>query len=249
MRTVRSLSLAAAAVALLLGCGSTIKATFDGFSDSSTDGTGDTSGDTGSDTPGDAPVDARPDGTGEGECEDGLDNDGDDLIDMDDWDCEHIYDSVEGPESDDCTMDTHCADGWEECNDETGECYDPPQGELCDECGDSADCGDGVMGESPDRDFCVNYGYNWNCSKDCDGGWDCPRGFRCDLGDDGLPPGFCRPYTISCNAMDLIGEGCTGEYDCLGAMPCHGGICTYECETNRECPDTTTCTGGWCIPD
>ncbi len=241
MKTVRLLILAASSLALLPGCGSTIKASFDGTGDGSTD--------THSDMNSDVPADLPPDGTGEGQCEDGLDNDGDDLIDMDDWDCEHIYDSTEGP-GEDCTMDNHCEAGWLECDHETGECYEPPMGELCAGCVNSEDCGDGVTGEDPDRDFCVHYGSGtWNCSKDCQGDFDCPRGFQCDFGDDGYPPGYCRPWAISCDALDLVGESCTGEYDCLGAMPCHGDICTYECESNRQCPDTTTCTSGWCIPD
>ena len=242
----RSLTLALVATTTsLLGCGSTIKASFDGVGD----GPIDTGGDTGGDVPGDVPADARPDGTGEGECEDGLDNDGDDLIDMEDWDCEHIYDTTEGPGDGPCLMDNHCEAGWLECDLETGECYEPPMGGLCEGCGDSLDCGDGVTGDDPDRDFCVRYSSgSWHCSKDCQGDFDCPRGFQCEFGEDGRPPGYCRPWTISCDALDLLGETCTGEYDCYGAMPCHEGICTYVCETNRQCPAPTYCIDGWCIP-
>jgi hypothetical protein len=193
-------------------------------------------------------VDPLPDGASP-ECADGIDNDGDDLIDLDDWDCEGHADTSEGPGPGGCTTDNHCAAGWEECDHDTGECYTPPAGGLCDPCESSTDCGDGVTGDDPDRDFCLNYGMgNWHCTKDCMGDYDCPRGFWCDYGDDGYPPGYCRTVVISCNALDLVGDECFGEYDCLGAMPCHEGICTYECESQPQCPEGTSCTGGWCIP-
>jgi hypothetical protein len=232
---IRSHATTLAACVLAAACGSSVRASLDAGSDA------------GHDTPGDTGLDYSPD-PGNPQCSDGIDNDGDDLVDMEDFDCESPADGIEGPD-DGCTTDNHCAAGWEECDHASGLCYDPPFGGPCDPCHDSADCGDGVTGEDPDRDFCLIYGTSGHCTKDCRGEFDCPRGFWCDPGEDGEMPGYCRTVILSCTALDIVGTSCMGEPDCYGAMACHGGICTYECETEHQCVEGTSCTAGWCTSD
>ena len=146
-------------VAVLLGCGGALRAAGDG---DTTDAAGDPAHDVALDPSLEPEPDIVPDGTpdvepdgADPECSDGIDNDGDDLIDMEDFDCANPDDDPEGPPEGECSIDNHCAAGWEECDRSTGTCYDPPQGELCAECRSSEDCGDGVTGDDPNRDFCL----------------------------------------------------------------------------------------------
>ncbi len=182
------------------------------------------------------------------QCSDGLDNDGDTLIDLEDFDCPTTEDDVEGSEIGQCTNDGHCNAGWNECNLVTNTCYDPSQGNICDPCWNSTNCGDGVTGNNPDRDYCVYLTYRGYCSKDCAGDFDCPRGFRCDYGEDTVSPGSCLPYVGSCESREFFGTTCSSENECNG-LQCHSGICTSDCRIEHDCPQEMSCTGGWCFPD
>jgi len=247
-------------------CGSTLKATGDAGADSSVD----TGVDTGSDgtvdpgtDPGDDPepdavpdtvedtlpdtaTDPEPDSTAP-QCDDGLDNDGDDLIDMEDFDCPSPDHPVEGPPPDGCSVDNHCDAGFAECDRSSGECYEPPEGAVCEECWSSEDCGDGVTGGDPDRDWCVYTGMGGgNCTKDCAGDFDCPKGFRCsDLGEGARG---CYPVVGSCDLMEVVGEGCGTDEDCYG-LACEGGICTHGCEVEHDCMMGMSCVVDICVPD
>jgi len=196
--------------------------------------------DNGEDTVPDLPPD-----TGPSACSDGIDNDGDGLVDMDDFDCDSPSDPVEGPNFGECTNDNHCNAGWEECDVETNTCYTPPHGLPCESCYSSINCGDGVMGEDPDRDWCVFSGITGYCTKDCHGDFDCPRGFVCDFGEDGPPLGYCVPLAGTCESMSLLGNTCGGPEDC-GNAECHYNICTTHCVIEHDCIEWSHCVDGWC---
>jgi hypothetical protein len=201
----------------------------------------------------DSSVDPLADPTGP-ECSDGIDNDGDDLVDLEDWDCADPSSPTEGPPagSTECSVDTHCDIGYSECDRSSGTCVEPVQGGLCDPCTWRGDCGGGITDEgNPDVDWCVygSSGSSGNCSKDCMGDFDCPKGFYCDPGDDGVPPGLCWPFVQSCWLLgEIVGAGCGGDPDCFG-MSCVEGICTYRCEAEHHCPLGWSCTEGVCWPD
>jgi len=180
------------------------------------------------------------------QCSDGLDNDGDSLIDLDDFDCSDPSDSVEGPDTGECTNDGHCDAGMNECNLSNNTCYDPPHGNICDSCWQSTDCGDGVTGNNPDRDFCVYWTYRGFCTKDCRGDYDCPRVFTCDLSN---PVGMCLPRVGTCDTLQNFGSNCTNDNQCGGEnILCHEGICTSNCSIEHDCPSGMHCTEGWCKP-
>ena len=123
----------------------------------------DAEGDWADTPPADSEIDSGP-----AQCSDGIDNDNDDLVDMDDIDCVSPWDPVEGPETGECTSDNHCDGGWLECDRHTNTCYDPPGSSLCDVCDDIDDCGDRVVTENPDADFCLYWGGDdAYCAKDC----------------------------------------------------------------------------------
>lgn len=247
--------LVAAAVVLLLGCGSTIKASMDTGVDQDTppdegmDTTVDSLPDLPPDVDPDTLEDPEPDTEGP-ECSDGIDNDGDDLIDMEDFDCSNPGDDPEGP-GDGCSIDNHCEAGWWECDRDTGECYDPPEGAPCDPCYRSEDCGDGVTGSDTNRDFCVYYGMSGRCTKDCHGDFDCPKGFYCDPDVDPPHPGMCLPVTGSCTSLESIGEACSRDEDCgWGDMAvCEESVCTSLCEVEHDCPMGWSCVTGMCEQD
>jgi hypothetical protein len=244
--------------AAAVGCGSTIRASGDALTDR--DGPVDTSvtdtavtdtavADTSEDPVDDVPADTAPDSS-DTQCSDGIDNDGDDLIDMEDFDCANPSDDVEGPEGG-CTVDNHCAGGWNECDPDTHECYDPPEGALCDPCYRSEDCGDGVTGDDPDRDYCVIYGTSGRCSKDCRGDFDCPKGFYCDPDVTPPHPGMCLPTSGSCWNLDAFGNPCSRNEDCGWGdrVVCEGSICTSMCEVEHDCPMGWSCVSGMCVED
>jgi hypothetical protein len=206
--------------------------------------------DTSADVPVDMPVDSPPDTTLP-ECSDGIDNDGDDLIDLEDFDCNSAEDHVEGPE-DGCSVDNHCEAGYWECDRDSGECYDPPEGGLCDPCGNSADCGDGVMGTDTDRDFCVYMSsMSGRCAKDCVADFDCPKGFFCSPDVDPPHQGMCIPVVGSCGALDVFGSGCGRPEDCGWSewVTCVEGTCTSHCEVEHDCPMHWSCVEGLCVED
>ncbi|MBW2261847.1 MAG: hypothetical protein JRG91_07730 [Deltaproteobacteria bacterium] len=253
-------TLAIVLVTLILGCGSSIKMATDGQSE--TDGTPDGATDTvvepGEDTPVDGTsdpgtepsTDSVPDSTGDPECSDGLDNDGDDLIDMEDFDCESPSDTNEGSDTDECENDNHCDGGWEECDESTHTCYEPPHGSLCDPCEWRGDCGDGIEDEGdPDVDWCLTYGPGSPgvCTKDCRGDRDCPRGFYCE----DAPDGMCLALS-GCSGLEDLGNGCSGDWECgsyYSPLECHGGICTLECVIEHDCVSGMSCVDGWCAND
>lgn len=183
------------------------------------------------------------------ECNDGLDNDGDTLYDMDDNDCESPSDMREGSEVGECTSDNHCDGGWLECNILTNECYEPPMSPPCGTCSSREDCGDGIANEeNPDVDWCLVMGPGDGvCTKDCREDFDCPRGFFCDGLD--APPGMCVA-TAGCGGMEDIGTGCSGFWDCGwgGGLECIDGVCTYECAHEHDCPVGVSCIDGVCLP-
>jgi len=251
------LTFAIGAVLGLLGCGGAIKAAGDaGEVDAAGDPAADVAldpalepePDAGSDVVSDGAVDVEPDGANP-ECSDGIDNDGDDLVDMEDFDCASPDDDPEGPPEGECSIDNHCAAGWEECDRSTGTCYDPPMGELCAECRSSEDCGDGVTGDNPNRDFClIGWWPPGECTKDCAGDFDCPKGFRCIDSDGTL---MCLPYAGSCEAFALMGESCTRDDDCGygDSAVCEGSVCTSLCEVEHDCPMGSSCVAGLCAMD
>jgi hypothetical protein len=243
--------------AVLLGCGGALKAAGDtGTSDAAGDPAADVALDPATEPEPDAAPDAVPDGVddvepdGAGpECSDGIDNDGDDLIDLEDFDCANPGDDPEGPPEGECSIDNHCAAGWEECDRSTGTCYDPPMGELCAECRSSEDCGDGVTGDNPNRDFClIGWWPPGECTKDCAGDFDCPKAFRC-IDSDGTQ--MCLPYIGSCEALGLVGETCARDDECGygDSAVCEGSICTSMCEVEHDCPMGWSCVTGLCAMD
>jgi hypothetical protein len=179
------------------------------------------------------------------QCSDGLDNDGDGLPDMEDFDCTSPGDPLEGPDVGECTTDHQCSGGWGECDKTSNICYAPPQGLPCEPCYTSSNCGDGVTGDNPDRDWCVYWGIRGSCTKDCNGDADCPRAYVCDYGEDGPPLGYCVPLAGTCDDLGLLGSTCEGGDDCGNAV-CNGGICTTECAKLHDCPEASTCVDGLC---
>ncbi len=71
-------------------------------------------------------------------------------------------------------------------------------------------------------------------------------------GDDhGPPPGPYGngPYG---NASQAVGAGCLGPYDCATSYccvspPCGGGMCTYPCQRDADCPYGTRCADNACF--
>jgi hypothetical protein len=247
----------ASVMSFVLGCGGALKTAGDA---DETDAPGDTDSDVAvdpalepepdvdPDAEPDPDPDVEPDSPGT-ECSDGIDNDGDDLIDTEDFDCSSPDDHPEGPLGDGCSIDNHCAAGWEECDRSTGTCYDPPRGELCTECRSSEDCGDGVTGDNPNRDFClIGWWPPGECTKDCAGDFDCPKAFRC-IDSDGRM--MCLSYAGSCEAFGLMGESCTRDDECGygDAVLCEGSVCTSMCEVEHDCPMGWSCVVGLCARD
>jgi len=258
MSTSRLMVLAAAVAAF--GCGSTIKYSGDSATDpdspvdtvvdSTVDSTGDTEIDSVTDTGVDVNVDVEPDSPNP-ECSDGIDNDGDDLIDMEDFDCIDPTDDIEGPGDAGCSVDNHCEAGWWECDRATGTCYEPPEGDLCVPCYTSEDCGDGVTGEDVDRDYCVYHGMGGECSKDCSGDFDCPKGFYCDPEVDPPHPGMCIPVAGTCESMMNLGSACSDSGDCGWGetIGCVGSVCVQYCEIEHDCVEGSSCVEFVCVPD
>ncbi len=242
------------------GCWKMEQVESSGVPDATTDTAHDTGWDTGWDTveePGwdtatewdtsvDWIVDTVPDAIHQ--CSDYMDNDGDDLIDMDDNDCTSPEDDIEGSEVGECTTDNHCDAGWSECNIITNVCYTPPMALPCSRCETRADCGDGITDEDhPDVDWCVMSGPSGGtCTKDCREDYDCPRGYFCDGLD--APPGMCLPIS-DCEDMYNIGASCGSSWDCGwgSGLSCIDNVCTYECETQHECPSGAECLDGVCV--
>jgi hypothetical protein len=103
-----------------------------------------------------------------------------------------------------------------------------------------------VTGDDPNRDYCVYYGYTGQCTKDCAGDFDCPRGFNCVDSDGHL---MCLPRAGSCDLLlDVMGDTC-GTSDECPYMTCQGGVCTTDCTIEHDCPGTLSCIDGWCVPD
>ncbi len=243
----------AGAMTVALGCGGALRTAGDAGEvdapvDAGSDGVVDPAIEPEPDAPPDAIEDAWPD-TADPECSDGIDNDGDDLIDMEDFDCAHPDDHPEGPPDGGCSIDNHCAAGWEECDRSTGTCYDPPRGDLCVECRSSEDCGDGVTGDDPDRDFClIGWWPPGECTKDCAGDFDCPKAFRC-IDSDGRQ--MCLPAAGSCESFMAMGTGCARDDECGsgGWAVCEGSVCTSTCEVEHDCPMSWSCVTGLCVQD
>jgi hypothetical protein len=104
------------------------------------------------------------------------------------------------------------------------------------------DCGDGVTGDDPDRDFCIyESSTGGNCAKDCRVDVDCPQGFRCHFFE---VADMCIPVASSCLAMDEMGTSCTTS---CTYTDCHGGICTTTCTVDHDCPEGMHCSTGWCV--
>jgi hypothetical protein len=68
--------------------------------------------------------------------------------------------------------------------------------------------------------------------------------------------------TVGCNSndgptnvapgMQQLGGACYSAYDCATGYccvspPCHGGMCTYACRGDADCPYGTRCDGGACF--
>jgi hypothetical protein len=191
------------------------------------------------------PAEDNPPDTAVPQCSDGIDNDGDSLVDMEDFDCIDPSDPVEGPETGECTNDSHCDAGWNECDLTTNTCYDPPQHNICEDCWSSQDCGDGVSGEDPNRDFCVYVMIQRYCAKDCRNDFDCPRAFICDFSQ---PAGLCVPYAGTCASRASFGSACSNDGECNG-LQCPAGICTSDCRVEHDCPDAMSCIESLCILD
>ncbi|MFH1435520.1 MAG: hypothetical protein ABIJ56_07360 [Pseudomonadota bacterium] len=201
--------------------------------------------------PGDADSDHTPDDTAEEpgatQCSDGIDNDSDGLVDMEDYDCADSSDPLEGPESGECTNDGHCSTGMDECDRETGTCYDPPGLSPCDTCSGTAECGDGLNTGDPDADVCYSMGGPLaSCGKDCLGDYDCPSGFLCYAGPELAPNTTCIPVIGTCDALFLLWTDCDVEEDCEGGL-CNDGKCTSRCTRQHDCLYGYICIEGWCI--
>ncbi len=62
-------------------------------------------------------------------------------------------------------------------------------------------------------------------------------------GDNGPPPGY---------AAGAVGAGCAADTQCPGGYCCRsgvcgGGMCTYHCGNNAQCPPGTLCADGACF--
>jgi hypothetical protein len=172
-------------------------------------------------------------------CADNLDNDGDDLYDGDDPDCQPG-----------CTSNADCDDGvfcngTETCNTSTNEC----------QAGTPPDCNDGVgcTDDSCDTtaDACVNDPNDANCPDDgtfCNGTEFCDPAADCSSTGDPCPPGeICDEDQDTCDVV-----GCTTDADCDDGFFCNGtetcNTSTNECQagTPPECDDGVGCTVDSC---
>ncbi len=153
-----------------------------------------------------------------------------------------------------CHADGACISATQvwECNASTNTCYDPPMSHFCGTCSTRTDCGDG--GSSSD-DWCVYYGSNEGCSKDCRTIADCPRGSECIVLSGSTacvatdPGCICTVIVGDCDTWLNFGRSCTGDWDCPGPDNyCFGTYCSFDCATVQDCPLSATagCVVGTC---
>lgn len=62
--------------------------------------------------------------------------------------------------------------------------------------------------------------------------------------------GFCRENPEECYGD--IGGDCVDDFDCIDGFCCQskncgGGMCTYRCDTNADCPNAMSCEHGNCF--
>jgi len=110
---------------------------------------------------------------------------------------------------------------------------------LCSPCQDSSACASGWcfahLEEEESEQVCST-----GCAEDAD----CPPGYRCE--EDELDPGSgaCLPHEVSCSARANFGAPCDASELCgLSESDgvCLEGRCTFECDSDLDCPDDTRC--------
>jgi hypothetical protein len=67
-------------------------------------------------------------------------------------------------------------------------------------------------------------------------------------GDHGPPPGPGGPGA----GAEAVGAACYAPYNCASnyccaSPPCGGGMCTYPCQRDSDCPYGTLCADGACF--
>ena len=238
------------ATLIVLGCGSSVKATGDAADDLGTDGSGDTSGEVPTDVPTDSGVDVTgdgaddpvPDATSEvpGECGDGSTDEGEECDDGNDVD-------GDGCDSD-CTYSCH---GPEDCADS-----DMCTEDLCTEShvceNPELDCGDGDPCTTDWCDAgegCVNSPLpDWYRDADSDGYGD-PHDHRCQ---ESRPEGYVDNDDACCDSLVEVNPAQTSffhvSYDCGGLTRSFD----YNCDGTEERRWTTmgSCTratDGTCV--
>ncbi len=157
-------------------------------------------------------------------------------------------------------LDTPCPGATPVCNIAYGRCetFRPA---VCAPCAMDADCMDSAgtsYGHCVMRD---GSDFERVCIPDCVAGT-CAAGLSCTPTDQCVPRvGSCTGYRA---ALELV--GCNADTDCvplgsvaaagqcMGAVPAPDGgmptpgICREPCGLPTDCPPTTTCTAGFCVP-
>jgi uncharacterized protein (TIGR03382 family) len=78
------------------------------------------------------------------------------------------------------------------------------------------------------------------CTQACKATSECPSGFGCISGY--CIKGGAKPYGAACSG----GMECV-TLNCISMGGDMGSVCSYECESSSDCPDSDPCTFGFCV--
>jgi hypothetical protein len=140
-----------------------------------------------------------------------------------------------------CTADAQCPDSGT-CNEYSGFCETPSGAADGAACSTNADCASGLCDNETDSG-----NPDGTCRSYCDptAANPCPDGGAClDYGDSAIP-----------GAFGVCFDTCASVADCRPGYVCQdeglaSGLCEADCESDAECPDTSTCNKytGYCEP-
>lgn len=143
------------------------------------------------------------------------------------------------------------------------------------ECQESRDCEEKIGPNArcvvADRPFNVcqfpeesNCNYNSDCPQNqrcssdrqcrdqCKGDPDCVQGQVCVQGVCAEPreliEGKLPPPADGREVLPNDGQACVRPSDCVAPLTCLGGLCTYECNEDRDCSRFDVCTNRACVP-